>query len=550
MAGGSVKWTSHKTEAMITITSLSDTLLMIIASYLDPPEVYNLARSSKRFQMSSTELSFPTKKMGAENSSVASRLIQESLLHGVADVLQAGINSMSKARKIVEFQKRELDLGRRVLLSGSAAVQIATGRRFQNFDLNFYCNRESVPGFRQLMRDCGFCCMGIRPDYNHTNPPSTIDRVEIFVPSRGIETVPMKTIASEYYRAWNALTAAAEGDDEVPPELEDPPFGFVNDRNRLLRNFQRSGQRFPRDYPIALSPQHNFTTKEHDENDDQNRGSVQLAVCMTCPTQAIHQFDLEICATNFDGRHVRVPSISRTFNSQTNAGCYMKFINCYVPNFLSDISLYLESSYFTRLSLPQSMESEFARAPSSPLCDVGDTEVTDEMLIYIMECYVKTVGDVDIDTELAVLGTNDFRMLYSSNGELDVYSSPHIVLCLHNNLMRLLRRALKYIQRGIHVPLSDDVKVRLDSAIGEADDEKQRAKRKAEDDKFDRDWDKAATAATVVKFVRHKSLVGSEEEEKKKKRKEQLHAYNSTDTPSIPLRKDRAEQRRREESRG
>ena len=128
-----------------------------------------------------------------------------------------------------------------------------------------------------------------------------------------------------------------------------------------------------------------------------------------------------------------------------------------------------------------------------------------------MECYVKTVGDVDIDTELAVLGTNDFRMLYSSNGELDVYSSPHIVLCLHNNLMRLLRRALKYIQRGIHVPLSDDVKVRLDSAIGEADDEKQRA---AEDDKFDRDWDKAATAATVVKFVQHKSLVGSEEEEK------------------------------------
>jgi len=454
MAGGSVKWSSHKSEAWsdhykITITSLSDTLLLIIASYLNPPEMYNLARSSKRFQMSSDELSFPKKKMHAENSSVASRLIQESLLHGVTDVLRAGVNSMSVATKIVEFQEKELDLGRRVLLSGSAAVQIATGRRFQNFDLNFYCNRESVPGFRQLMKDCGFCCMGIRPDYHHTSPPRTIDRVEIFVPSRGIETAPIKTVTSEYYRAWNALTAAAEGDDEVPPELEDPSFDFFeNDRNLLLHNFQRRGQRFPRDYPIALSPQHNFTTKEHDEDDDQNRGSVQLAVCMTCPTQAIQQFDMEICATNFDGRHVRVPSIGRTFNSQTNTGCYMKFVNCYVPTFLSDITPYDERYY-------------------SFMMNVSDTEVTDEMLIYIMQCVVKTAKDVDSHTQLAVLGTNNFRMLYGgSDGHFDY--TPRYFLGLHNNLMRLLRRALKYIRRGIDVPLSDDVKVLLDCDVQSA----------------------------------------------------------------------------------
>eukprot|EP00986_Skeletonema_menzelii_P010205 scaffold4887_cov153-Skeletonema_menzelii.AAC.3 len=371
---------------MITITSLSDTLLLTIASYLNPPEMYNLAQSCKRFEMPSTELSAlhllsGPKKKPAENSrknvvkSVASRLIQESLLHGVANVIQRAINSLSKGKKIVEFQEKELDLGRKVLLSGSAAVQIATGKQFDNFDLNFYCNRQSVPGFRQLMRDCGFCCMGIRPSpipyCHHTDTPRTIHHIEIFVPSSGIETVPIKKVTSEYYRAWNAHAAAAENDDEVPRDLENPSFDFMNHRNLLLHKFQRHGQRFPRDYPIALTPQHNFTTREHDENDDQNGGSIQLAVCTTCPTQAIRQFDMEI---------------------------------------------------------------------------------------------LKTARNVDSQTQLAVLGTNNFRMLYGGgDGHLDY--TPRYFLGLHNNLMRLLRRALRYIQRGIHVPLSDNVKVLLDCTI-------------------------------------------------------------------------------------
>ena len=183
-----------------------------------------------------------------------------------------------------------------------------------------------MPGFRQLMRDCGFCCMGIRPSpipyCHHTDTPRTIHHIEIFVHSSGIETVPIKKVTSEYYRAWNAHAAAAENDDEVPRDLENPSFDFMNHRNLLLHKFQRHGQRFPRDYPIALTPQHNFTTREHDENDDQNGGSIQLAVCTTCPTLAIRQFDMEICKANFDGTQVRIPSMSHTFNSQTNTGCY------------------------------------------------------------------------------------------------------------------------------------------------------------------------------------------------------------------------------------
>ena len=126
----------------------------------------------------------------------------------------------------------------------------------------------------------------------------------------------------------------------------------------------------------------------------------------------------------------------------------MKFSNCYVPYFLSDIKLYLVSPYsITQRSYPNA------------LGNVSDTEVTD-----IMQCAVKTARNVDSQTQLAVLGTNNIRMLYGGgDGHLDY--TPRYFLGLHNNLMRLLRRALRYIQRGIHVPLSDNVKVLLDCTI-------------------------------------------------------------------------------------
>jgi hypothetical protein len=84
-----------------------------------------------------------------------------------------------------------------------------------------------------------------------------------------------------------------------------------------------------------------------------------------------------------------------------------------------------------------------------------------------MQCVVKTAKDVDSHTQLAVLGTNNFRMLYGGSGGHFDYT-PRYFLGLHNNLMRLLRRALKYIRRGIDVPLSDDVKVLLDCDVQSA----------------------------------------------------------------------------------
>ena len=93
---------------------------------------------------------------------------------------------------------------------------------------------------------------------------------------------------------------------------------------------------------------------------------------------------------------------------------------------------------------------------------VSDTEVSDEMLIHITQCMVKTAKNVDSRTQVTVLGTDNFKLLYSGSS---IDYTPKYFVALHNKLVILLQRALKYIKRGIDVPLSDNVKELLGYAF-------------------------------------------------------------------------------------
>lgn len=457
------------------ITSLNDSLLMVVASYLDPPDVYRLAQTSKQFHKPSTELSTrhflsPPQLKPVEylqNNTVtnlASRLLQQSLIHGLTSVLQA-VNtnvSINELRRIVKFQEDELSMDRKVLLSGSVAVQIATGKRFKEFDLDFFCNRQSAPGFRQLMRDLGYCCESVLPHYNdHADQYNLRDihHVETFIPSSDVETVAISTLVGEYYRAWNAQLAAVEADDEVPPELEHIDMSVLNYRNLCLHMMQRNSRyRFPRDYPVALTTPNNFFAGSDDANISSKNGSIQLVVCRTCPILAINQFDMDICKSSFDGRRLNIVSMNDTFNFRTKSDHHMKFINCYVPCFL--------------LSGDRSVDTCCCHDAACKTCIrsvthvLSDTETSDDMIIHIMQCVVDTVKSVDRLTQLAVVGTDNFKLLYSGSN-LDY--TPKYFLALHNKLVRLLQRALKYLHRGIDVPLSENVKVLLGCSIHQYD---------------------------------------------------------------------------------
>jgi hypothetical protein len=70
---------------------------------------------------------------------------------------------------------------------------------------------------------------------------------------------------------------------------------------------------------------------------------------------------------------------------------------------------------------------------------------------------VKTAKRVDPRTQLTVLGTDNFRLLYSGS---NVDYTPRYFAHLHNKQVTLLQRALKYMRRGIDVlPLSHSVSI-------------------------------------------------------------------------------------------
>lgn len=441
------------------ITSLPDTVLLFLASYLVPPDVYRLAQTCKKFHSPSSELSTlhflsspynPREKPSLDNmqynevKNLASRLLQESLIHGFTTVIQLAMTDTAASR-IIKFQEDELSMGQKVLLSGSAAVQSVTGKRFKQFDLNFFCTRKSVSRFRELMRDMGYCCESVVP-YNceqldaclHDSFEANIHHVETFIPRRGIETVAMSAIIGGTYRAWNAQLAALQGDEEVSHELDRVDMSFWNVRNQYLYDLQKQSRyRFRRDYPVALIPPNNFIGSNSDDTYTRKKsrnGIIQLVVCLSCPKLTITMYDMDICKSSFDGESVNIASMSDTFNFRTNVSDdYFKFINCYVPNFLSTAN-----------------NGEFA------LTGVSDKD-TAQKILYIIYCVKTTAANFDSLIQRKILGPNIFNMLHQNTESSE--STMKIYFCrLHNNIVRLLQRALKYFDRGIDVPLSDNVK--------------------------------------------------------------------------------------------
>ena len=443
------------------ITSLSDTILLAVASYLKPPDVHRLAQTCTQFHTPSTELStrhflspppiIPLEFLRSNGvSNLASRLLQESLVRGVSSAIQTVLSS-NEARRIVKFQEDESRKGRKVILTGSAVAQAVTGKRFEDdeSDLNFVCDKQSASGFRQLMREFGYCCESVvanncdhAPLYHYCQ--GYFLHVETFIPMKDVATLPISTLVGEYYRAWNARLAAEEGDEEVPQEQDLASLmSFFNDRNEYLYNIQKhSTCRFPKDYPIALAPPKNFSGLEiYDTTNTRKKGSIQLVVCAGWfdPMRTIANYDLEICKSTFDGKRVNIVSVNDAFNFRTKSSNHrMKFVESYVPHYLSP--------------------SCYVPDPNTTLTYIDGWTMDD--VFHIICCVSNAARSVDRQTQLTVLGPDLFTFLYTGGGSVDAATQMRFVL-LHNNVVRLLRLTLKYYDRGIDVPLSEYVRVRL-----------------------------------------------------------------------------------------
>lgn len=426
------------------IISLPDSVLLSIASFADPPAIYNLAQTCSKFHRPSVELSphhiltphaevkSPHDSQYAAVPNVAARLLRESLIQGLLSAMQRSNAAITtdQARDLAKLQVNEMNKGRKVLLSGSTAVQAATGKRFDNHDIDIYCSKESLPAIRKLLAiQFKMTCQSALPQYDkesiHLDEFQNIHHVETYIPyNDNTKTSSAADIASGFYRAWNAQQAALEGVVDVPVINED--ISYLNWRNECLYKVQRNGQySFPSNYPFTLSPKGNG-----------NKG-IDIIVCSSSPGETIDEFDLEICKCAFDGNAVQIMCPQNTLNCRTASDESTELINLYMSHFLKP---------------PDHLASKH----DDILADLQLSATSNDMMIHIMQCFLATASTHKCKLPLVCAGLGLEANLLHPNTCWKI--NPRYFLALHNKLIKRLRRALKYSARGIDVPINASLK--------------------------------------------------------------------------------------------
>ena len=356
---------------------------------------------------------------------IATRLINQSMIVGLVYALKRSNASLSleQAQQLARLQINEKKKGRSVLLAGSTLVQVVTGRRFDNFDLDIYCTRESLPALRRLLtRDFGFCCESAFPDYGtdrFTSNPlvcQSIHHVEKYV--KNTDTVATWRAADVSTLFFQANMAARADPDLLHnnPNMARQLLSQLNWRNECIHKMQRFKKyRFPPSFPITKKPNGNGPKV------------IDIIVCNHTPEETIAQFDLEICKTRFDGDKIQINSHIDAFNLRTKVDDFNELTKNYIPCLLEPSP-----------NNPFTNDSNL-----SPLSPLKEGNVTNKMLLYIMHCFLKT----------ATLNQCNLPNLTSESNDTNQFwvLTPKYFIHLHNKALRRLDRLKKYRFRGIHM---------------------------------------------------------------------------------------------------
>ena len=413
------------------LTNLSDSLLLEIGSYLHPLDSYHLGITTKKLHVPSTEISTRHFLSPLESNplqaatlncvnNVASRIVQESLIHGLARALSHSCNCypLDMAKQLVKLQIDEMKQGRKVLLSGLALVQTVTGKYLNGrLNLDFFCTTRSLPAFRTMLLNNGYVCTGAIPHEEDEYNDNQILHIETYTPNRrGLRTLPIARIVHTFRQMFSQYSTTLQRQDVT----------FFNYRNLCLNNIQKGWRRirFPNDFPFTYSPRES----------ESRRNNIQLFVCRTRTETVLARNDLEICRSWFDGKRVQVVSAKDAFSSRSSCfDHHIHFINEYVPNFISYLAF------------------------ESPLQTLSESDLSDDDVKMFVQAFIDALQSVSPQTQQAVFGTEPYNLLDHCSSKPE-RNTTRLCIALHNKLIRLLKRALDYIQLGVHIPISNAIK--------------------------------------------------------------------------------------------
>ena len=330
----------------------------------------------------------------------------------------------------------------RMLLSGSIPLQALVGRVFSTrrtpSDLDIFVSKNALPEARNAMLALNLRCHHITFQY-HSMPferEVIIDHIESYVSDIDPDGNQTPSVS-----AWSLSLDRRR--------RRDPDLGPISKKN-LLRNravhrvgILRPGHeeedydRFPRDFPFTRDADFDFIKR------------AELIVTRTScsPEEAIANFDIEACKAYFDGENFGNVDDMTYLNRSTWDRNWHHWINCYIP-----------------LCIPQVNDISQRTSPKRPIrlnvLNLRNLVSDDERLLWIMSA----VSQAHLSNNHCVLpclqhGFNNCTCKLVSQ------TSNMFFFYLHSKIAKQFRRALKYIKRGIDVPLSDEL---ITAFLGEA----------------------------------------------------------------------------------
>lgn len=425
------------------ISTLPDSILLEIASYCTAPDMHHLSQTTSLFHRSSNELSMKhllsplpvDADAGASNveavpkpketrnvvNNLASKMLQQTLVIGLVQVLKESNAKLSleQTRKLANLMASKKDTNG-ILLSGSCMVQAATGKRFNKdeggYDIDIYCNAKSLPDLRDLLVDFGLCCESVIPFYSSIGAQDkAISHVETYVinPNSTYFTTTVADIVNRH--ADNAHVEMGDLSNAGLHRLR---------RNDLLSLLQLTEGlkhlRFRLDFPVTIYPK--LTGAK----------AIDIIVCSDnhTPMSVVGMFDLEICKSTFNGHKFNVVSPQMTYNFHTDADSMNELLNRYMSYYLNPPN--------------ESMRREVIHS-----CKQTINRPNEMMTMHLMSSFLSAFLEQG-GTATTIPHLHRYKKF-----------TQEYFVCLHNFLVMRLKRALKYMSRGIAVPIDNDIIINL-----------------------------------------------------------------------------------------
>lgn len=429
---------------------LPDVVLLKVASYLDPPDTYAFNNAYDLIANTTTrQFSIPSILWGDDVSihnnpqtttqQLGELLLFQSQVAALFSILQnePSFLTMHQIKRFIRGQQYIKTIGQSLIISGSTMVKVFTGLPFQNSDIDLYADASAMPPARKLLRELGFICHNVNVTYHGSafdGSSEMIHHIETYVRGTTKHGRIPRTTAMDIKLRWRREHLANLQGIPVRDALS-----MANNRRGYAVEQLSGFLKFPMDFPFTKNA-----------NSFQNKVFDLIVVSRHfSPTTVIANFDLGICKCSFDGLQFICPDEDATYSRPPQTSWDLRW-------------KHLVEEYVTSY-LPQVNDISRRTSPHDPITlDTLDLNIKSYTTINISKLIwlMSSLSQAFLNTRRCVLPCSQ----HGFNCDCGVSLSNGFLVKLHNRIVKQFKRCIKYVVRGVTVPMNDNL---IEAFIGD-----------------------------------------------------------------------------------